>query len=442
MIPETQVSDKRKAFLNTLFTQLSSVSYAVLKYSFAHPADLPVETDLDIVLPKSQLSNFLIICSQCSEGHHIILERKQGVSFVEIFFEDSSYLQIDLLHEIRVKGWQYMDLDLILEGAWIDPTGVRVADMFHSFIHQLFFYLLNQYLPPAKCYETWKRFSPQDKHQLKNYLLDFYGYQLSSEEETLFPQLSSQHHKLLKKRFKNYVYRRVVRRIMQLRDKVKYLPPVISFSGVDGAGKSTSIEHFRAKLETIYRRKVKLLRHRPGLFPILSSIMYGKAEAEAKATHNLPRQGTNYAYLSSLLRLFYYVLDYLVGYPLRVLPYRLKGYTILFDRYYFDFIADPRRSNIQLPPALLSSLYRLIHKPDLNFLLHADPAIIFQRKQELQVSTIQELTDTYLNTFYALGRGYKQQYISVENLQLNTTLSFLETSYCEILKQQHGTINH
>jgi thymidylate kinase len=84
----------------------------------------------------------------------------------------------------------------------------------------------------------------------------------------------------------------------------------------------------------------------------------------------------------------------------------MRGYVVLYDRYYFDFIHDSRRSNIDLPPSLTSLGYALLIKPRFNFFLYATADEILRRKQELDAATIEQLTRNYLGLFERLGSRY------------------------------------
>ena len=79
----------------------------------------------------------------------------------------------------------------------------------------------------------------------------------------------------------------------------------------------------------------------------------------------------------------YYYVDYVLGQFYVYTKANLKGHILLYDRYYFDYIVDSKRANIVLPSGFVKGLYRLVFKPDLNFLLFADPDVILARKQEL-----------------------------------------------------------
>ena len=198
---------------------------------------------------------------------------------------------------------------------------------------------------------------------------------------------------------------------------------VITFSGVDGAGKSTVIDMVKIIIEKKLRRKVVVIRHRPSILPILSAWVEGKAAAEKKAASTLPRQGKNKHWGSSLIRFSYYYTDYIIGQFVVYFKYVLRGYIVLYDRYYFDFINDSRRSNIQLPEFITKSGYKLLLKPDLNFFLYAAPELILSRKKELMASTIEQLTKKSLDLFERLNRDKaKSRYIPIENIVLEDTI--------------------
>ena len=201
---------------------------------------------------------------------------------------------------------------------------------------------------------------------------------------------------------------------------------VITFSGVDGAGKSTVIEHVKERLEKKWRKRVVVIRHRPSVLPILSAWKYGKEGAEARSVQNLPRQGQNFSLSSSLVRFSYYYLDYVVGQVVIWLKHTRRGHIVLYDRYYFDFINDGRRSNINLPARFTQALYAFVNKPKLNFFLYADPQEILRRKQELSASTITQLTQQYRALFGELGARYRRsRYVPIKNQDLDTTLNLI-----------------
>ena len=199
---------------------------------------------------------------------------------------------------------------------------------------------------------------------------------------------------------------------------------VITFSGVDGAGKSTVIENISLRIEKQLRRPVVVLRHRPSILPILSVWSKGKKQAHLDVIEGLPRQGKNKSLLSSLVRFSYYYIDYLFGQFVVYFKYTFRGKVVIYDRYYFDFINDSKRSNIVLPKNITSFFYRFLLKPKFNFFLFADADIILKRKEELSKATVEKLTTDYQHLFQRLqSKSSTSIYEAINNLELEPTLN-------------------
>ena len=207
---------------------------------------------------------------------------------------------------------------------------------------------------------------------------------------------------------------------------------IITFSGVDGAGKTTILTEIKELLENKYNKKVVVIRHRPSILPILSAIKHGKKEAEKKTMEVLPRTGANSSIVSSLIRFTYYLVDYIFGQWVVFFRYSLKGNIIIYDRYYFDFINDGRRTNIKLNENFIKFFYKFVFKPDINIFLYASPKIILSRKQEMDEKSIVELTGKYKTLFESFSNEKKEKYKCIENIDKEKTLQIIENLYMEV----------
>lgn len=196
---------------------------------------------------------------------------------------------------------------------------------------------------------------------------------------------------------------------------------ILTFSGVDGAGKTTILNEVKSVLENDYGLKVVELRQRPSILPILSSIKYGKKKAEQKTLEVLPRSGSNTSRVSSYIRFFYYLSDYVFGQWIVYFRHTLRGHVLLYDRYYFDYIADPKRANIIVNKQFATFFYKLIIKPDVNIFLYASPEIILQRKQELDRAAISQLTENYKEVFCAMDACESGKYVCINNVDKHAT---------------------
>ena len=96
--------------------------------------------------------------------------------------------------------------------------------------------------------------------------------------------------------------------------------------------------------------------------------------------------------LSSLLRLFYYSADYIIGYWVKVKTVTRITRIVIFDRYYTDIICDSRRSRIYLGTKFLYRFGNLfIPSLDYNILLTASSQTILARKGELNAGEIESI---------------------------------------------------
>ncbi|OUJ69831.1 hypothetical protein [Hymenobacter crusticola] len=415
--------------LDTLQVQSAGV---VLKQRAANAYYPAPTSDVDLLLPLAQAKQLANRLQSYPLVRSAGVRQQAHMVSVDCLFLDGSFLSVDLLHQMLRKAVQMLDETEVLAHAGQAAFGVPVPALRHDFEYTWLFYWLNQSDMPTGHLQHFERCAPQDQRMLLDYLVDKYDLHFESLASVArYQPLIAEHlHYLVSTQPGNSYLRRQWRTVRYaLSTVISFFRPkgfVITFSGVDGAGKSTVIEHIKERLEKKWRKRVVVIRHRPSVLPILSVWKYGRAEAEKRAVQTLPRQGANQKLSSSLLRFSYYYLDYLLGQVVVWLKYTCRGHVVLYDRYYFDFINDSRRSNICLPERLTSALYTFVNKPRLNFFLYAAPEEILRRKQELSGDTIRELTQKYQALFGQLSGRYRQsQYVPIENNSLDATLTLI-----------------
>ena len=180
---------------------------------------------------------------------------------------------------------------------------------------------------------------------------------------------------------------------------------VIAILGVDGAGKSTVINAIKPVLDMATHNATFVQHLRPGLLPPLARIK-GKDNMQPGVVAD-PHSSTPSGFFGSLLRLAYLTTDYIFGYWLKIRPK-----IVIFDRYAYDMLLDPRRFRIKLPAYLIKLFIYFIPKPHLTFCLYGNAEIIAARKQELSVSE----TTKQINALKALAHKQKHSVlISTEN---------------------------
>lgn len=428
----------RRQFIPVFFEKLQYRKYALLKFIYNDLDLLPESSDLDILISEQDLQQGRALVEASPLVSKVKWFDKSFMTTAHIFFKDGSFLNIDFLtsfkrtHQILFSAKEVLaDRQLV--------NGLYVPNPKHDFEYTLLFYQLNGSKVPDRYATFFGALPLATQKEIEAYISDKYftrymsmGELFEKDEELckhLDQSLFFSGENLSLGAFAN-LYNYVADTLKGLFRNKGF---VITVSGVDGAGKSTVIGEIKNMLEHKYRKKVIVLRHRPSVLPILSAWVHGREKAEQKSASRLPRQGTNRSVLKSALRFAYYYTDYVFGQLYVYVKHTLRGKIVVYDRYYFDFINDAKRSNIALNPSIPKLLYTLVYKPDINIFLHAPASVILQRKQELDIKDIESLTVSYQQLFDELSqKSRKSQYLSILNIQLQQTLQVIESRIIKI----------
>ena len=175
---------------------------------------------------------------------------------------------------------------------------------------------------------------------------------------------------------------------------------LLSFSGIDGAGKSSQIDALlsqfddrghRFRLYTFWDDVVVLSRYREHL----SLRLFQGERGVGTPDQPIARRDKNVtSWYMVAIRLFLYALD---SFHLSVVVSR-AGHDcefVVFDRYIYDELANlPLES--WLVRAYVRLLLRILPKPDVAFLLDARPHEAVSRKPEYPLEFVHRNRDAYL----------------------------------------------
>lgn len=416
---ENQIS-ARELVLMDIFDFVQNKEYAALKFKGYLPEQISTMSDVDLCLTKPLAKE---LTTYVQEHSLVNIARTKNLSFMsnaELVLINSELISLDCIWSLKRKNLVMQDIDTLIGSSTSNPYGVKQPSMQNEALYVNLFYTLNLAKVPFK-------------YRSKSFELEMEQIAKSTKANIIQQTLISRLRKRKVNRGFSYLRNTLSYGLDTLKNLFKQRGFIVTFSGVDGAGKSTLIELTKKRIDKQLRKPVVVLRHRPSLLPIISALTMGKTAAEQKAATTLPRQGNNTSTLSSLIRFGYYYADYFFGQFYVYVKYVMRGKVVLYDRYYFDFINDSKRSNITLPSWITTLGYKLIMKPNVNFFLYADADTILARKQELDAKTINVLTEKYLNLFESLNKNEKlKRYHPIKNIQLEETMDTI----MEALKMQ------
>jgi thymidylate kinase len=184
---------------------------------------------------------------------------------------------------------------------------------------------------------------------------------------------------------------------------------LISFSGVDGAGKSTQIDNVCRTLEAEglqYRlltfwddaARLKFLRESAGHH------VFGGDKGVGSPEKPIERRDKNVrSPLMTLVRLGLYTLDALSLRSLARRALRSGVDVVIFDRYIFDELANLDLDN-PFNRLYIRAIRRLVPFPQLAMILDADPHAAHKRKPEYPLPFLIENRNAYLRLGEFLGK--------------------------------------
>lgn len=201
---------------------------------------------------------------------------------------------------------------------------------------------------------------------------------------------------------------------------------VIAVIGTDGSGKSTVIKNLTTTLSPAFRR-VKNYHWKPELFGDKES-----ANVIVTEPHKKPPR----SFIISVIKLLYYIGQYLFGYLLKIYPKKIKSTLVVFDRYYYDMIVDQKRFRMKLSPKIIQLFLPIIPEPDLVFLLKTDAPIALKRKNELPVEEIERQNKEFLSLAKTLKGRF---YIIDNNSDVDTAVLAINSIVFQFLEKRLTT---
>ena len=176
---------------------------------------------------------------------------------------------------------------------------------------------------------------------------------------------------------------------------------IVSFSGIDGAGKSTQIGALQAwlgeiglsvQMLTFWDDVVVLPRFRE----FMSHAAFKGDQGIGSPERPLQRRDKNVtSWPVSIMRFGLYLLDAINLCRITLKVRKSGSDVVIFDRYIYDELANlPLKG--RLTRAFISILLKFVPKPDVAYLIDADPLAALARKPEYPLDFLHKNREAYL----------------------------------------------
>lgn len=383
-------------FLMPFFKELNTqkIKYCVLRNYQSLPLSLN-GSDLDIFVDKLDIPKFYEILESIG-GKSIINYGELTPRRCLIGNKSGSWfaLQLDVHEGILPYKTASMFPEKLLLSRAFEHNNIMVANDNDSNIIAFFKELINNKYVKKQYFNYAKTSWNESKELYQNELAKIYSptfiKQLSAildqeyDTKTIINLANEARNNLTKglvKKTQNFGFNlRKIKRFFQ--------PPgyTIAFLGTDGAGKTTIINAIEKVLLEATHNALYYEHLRPNFLPSLNELMGGeKIDGPVKSPHE--KKPSNL--VMSLIRLFYYAIDYSIGYWVKVYPNKVRKSSIwIFDRYFYDNLIDPKRARLKLPNSIIKFSQIFMPEPDLIICLGAEPAVIHNRKPELTIEEV------------------------------------------------------
>ncbi len=403
------MSETSKHISSTLQFFNENSLYALLRNYDSLPSENS-SRDIDIIISRREYkrcrTELLNVLTQCGWRILSYLDNGRLITFVTAQIKDNevNLVQWDLFTDTSIHGVRLLSAEKMLASRQYNGILYHVSKEY-EFLDK---YLYNRAVGaeyPLK-YSDIKR-DVKDRDIVKKQLLHIFG----CGDTDKLDQMSG----LLRAAFwRNMRHSPIATLAGVIYSLILYLAgyfgqsvaPSLTFTGADGAGKSTIIDLITQRLAAVYGKATKTFHFRPTIIANLGEVAHDVGlKREVNRDYSKPHRAAKVSVLSSLLRLGYYTIDYIFGYWLKVKPYCRIIHMIIFDRYFSDIIVDSRRSSIYLNTKFLYCWSRLfIPKMQYNFLITAQTDIILSRKQELSGEEIKRINTKM--EYLAKKKGY------------------------------------
>lgn len=394
----------KKDFLSAFFQTMNEegVDYFVYGSYLALPDDTG-GSDIDMIVEEKDFPRVAIILnSLLQDGDPVIASyySNYNTKFYRLLSNNFG-VQLDIFYKgLCYQGIEYYPMKLMRERV-IEYNGIKVLDIKKGYYVDYIKEVLHLGKAKEKYLKAFIEEIKRDEQHYREELSSLYG------EETMrlvFDNLSEDKLPSVEKRLQGMIRKRVMKghrwknlllRLLLLKRLVGKRPGyVIAVEGTDGSGKSFIINSITPILNEAFHNGVVYNHLRPNAIPDLGVVLGKKKKEDEAVICTDPHGQKQSGMIGSLIRWGYYMIDYTFGYLKKVWPQiHTKSKVFIFDRYYYEYYLDQKRSRTNLPQWIIRFGELFLPNPDLILCLGGDPVKIYDRKPETSLDEVKRQTE-------------------------------------------------
>jgi thymidylate kinase len=411
-----QYSEKQIEVFNNLINlfQKNRICYCIVGDTRLYPGI--INGDIDIVVSNESFKGIPLILQKFCKQHQLILiqalqHEQTAIFFIITWIDEANrikFLHPDVCTDYIRFGRHFLSAKELLEDRRIsrnsfgDRGNFYVPSPSHSFIYYFIKKVEKGYLNKHHAdylRSEWEKDPFGVQRQIRRFWPGNEGDIIikavkNNDWATInnnILKLNSSLHSILRFSFSMWI-RELIRKTK------RFLQPTgvfVVFLGADGSGKSTIISKVRKSLAPAFRH-TKHYHFRPHLI----------SRKKNKRTVINPHYKEPLGIGTSTSKLFLYLIDYIIGYMVKIYIELVQSTLVIFDRYSYDILVDPKRYRYGGPIILLKLINSVIPAPKLIILLDASAETLMARKQEVPFNELVRQRDAYLNLMSRLPKGY------------------------------------
>jgi len=397
------------------FFEAENIVYCVVGDSVAFPQEIP--GDIDIVVAPGDLPMMGKLLSRFCEKYGQLflvqlLQHEETANYfaLALLAEESTpvFLHPDICGDYLRNGKFMLAAEEILEGRIEATDNKGVGKGFYvpgppmEFIYYLLKKIDKQELRSrhgVHLAEEWKKDPSGCRKQIHRFWngedAEILALAAESNEwgsvEVALADLQQSLHKVLNFSLMAW-WRELLRKVHRVLEPTGLLVVIL---GPDGSGKSSVIDKIIPDLAPAFR-KTQYIHLRPSL---------GRENTGRNTPVDAPHSRRARGRFASVVKVFYLLFDYCVGYLLRIRPMLVRSTFVVFDRYYHDLMVDPKRYRFSGPLWFARSVAGLVPKPDVTILLDAPADLIQARKKEVPLKETERQREEYLRLVGEMQNG-------------------------------------